>query len=158
MFSATVRFNLDPFDQFSDEEIWEVLTSVNMFEHVQSLPGKLQEMVAEGGDNFSAGQRQLVCIARAILRKPSVLVMDEATASIDSETDELIQRMIRTKFADCTVLTIAHRLNTIIDSTNVLIMDKGVAGEFGPPQALLAKEGGLFKGLWDRHVRGGGAH
>ena len=157
MFSATVRFNLDPFDLYSDEEIWNVLRDVNMYDHVQSLPDKLQEQVAESGDNFSAGQRQLVCIARAILRKPAVLVMDEATASIDSETDELIQRMIRSKFADCTVLTIAHRLNTINDSTNLLIMDKGSAAEFGQPAELLAKTDGLFRSLWDRHINGGGA-
>lgn len=156
MFSATVRFNLDPFDEFSDEQVWEVLRSVNMIEHVQSLPNKLQELVAEGGDNFSAGQRQLICIARAILRKPKVLVMDEATASIDSETDAFIQTMIRTRFAECTVLTIAHRLHTIIDSTKVLVMDKGLVGEFDSPEVLLNKPNGQFKGLWERHVSEGG--
>lgn len=83
--------------------------------------------------------------------------MDEATASIDSETDAFIQTMIRSKFTDCTVLTIAHRLNTIIDSTRVLIMDSGYAGEYAPPDELLAKEDGLFRALWDRHVSGGGA-
>ena len=157
MFSASVRFNLDPFDEFSDEEVWEVLRSVNMADHIESMPEKLQEMVAEAGENFSAGQRQLICIARAILRKPKILVMDEATASIDSETDSLVQSMIRTKFADCTVLTIAHRLHTIIDSTKILVMDKGYVGEYESPESLLKKEDGLFKGLWDRHVSEGGA-
>jgi len=156
MFSATVRFNLDPFDLYSDEEVWSVLRDVNMENHVNTLPNKLQELVAEGGDNFSAGQRQLVCIARAILRKPRLLVLDEATASIDSETDELIQTMIRSKFKECTVLTIAHRLQTIYDADKILIMDQGVNGEYGPPQELLSREQGLFRSLWDRHVRSGG--
>jgi ATP-binding cassette subfamily C (CFTR/MRP) protein 1 len=154
MFSATVRFNVDPFDEFSDAEVWEVLRDVNMHEHVSSLPNKLQEMVAEGGDNFSAGQRQLVCIARAILRKPKILVMDEATASIDQSTDNFIQEMIRVKFRECTVLTIAHRLETIIDSTKVLVMDAGHVAEYDAPAVLLAKEAGEFKGLWDRHKKG----
>jgi len=157
MFSSTVRFNLDPFDEVTDDELWEVLRSVNMYDHIQSLPDKLSEMVAEGGDNFSAGQRQLICIARAILRKPKILVMDEATASIDRDTDAFIQTMIRTKFADCTVLTIAHRLHTIVDSTKILVMDKGYVGEYDTPEVLLGKPDGLFKGLWDRHVSESGA-
>lgn len=156
MFSASVRFNLDPFDQCTDEQVWGVLSDVNLTEHIQSLPNKLGEMVAEGGDNFSAGQRQLICIARALLRKPKILILDEATASIDSETDNFIQSMIREKFADCTVLTIAHRLHTIIDSTKILVMDSGLVGEYEPPEALLVKEGGLFKALWERHVAEGG--
>eukprot|EP01033_Poteriospumella_lacustris_P010428 gene10428-7414_t len=156
MFSASVRFNLDPFDEFSDEAVWEVLENVNMKDHVLSLPNKLEELVAEGGDNFSAGQRQLICIGRAILRKPKILVMDEATASIDADTDSFIQRMIRQKFKECTVLTIAHRLHTIIDSTKVLVMDGGVVGEFDAPETLLATENGQFKGLWERHVAEGG--
>ncbi len=157
MFSATVRFNLDPFNESSDAEVWQVLEDVNMKDHVLSLPKKLEEMVAEGGDNFSAGQRQLICIARAILRHPKILVLDEATASIDSETDAFIQQMIRSKFRDCTVLTIAHRLHTIVDSTKILVMDAGNVGEFDTPGVLLEKEGGLFRGLWERHVSEGGA-
>jgi ATP-binding cassette subfamily C (CFTR/MRP) protein 1 len=154
MFSATVRFNVDPFDEFSDSEVWDVLRLVDIYDHIQSLPNKLQEMVAEGGDNFSAGQRQLVCIARAILRRPKILVMDEATASIDQATDNFIQEMIRVQFRECTVLTIAHRLETIIDSTKVLVMDAGHVAEYDRPEVLLAKEGGEFKGLWDRHKKG----
>jgi ABC-type multidrug transport system fused ATPase/permease subunit len=99
---------------------------------------------------------QLICIGRALLRKPVILVLDEATASVDSETDNLIQNMIRTKFSECTVLTIAHRLNTIIDSTKVLVMDAGKVAEFGPPEELLAVSNGHFKSLWDNHVASGG--
>lgn len=93
-----------------------MLEGVNMKDHVLSLPNRLDEDVAEGGDNFSVGQRQLICIGRAILRKPKILVLDEATASIDNENDNMIQQMVRQLFKQCTVLTIAHRLNTIIDS------------------------------------------
>lgn len=93
-----------------------MLERVNMKDHVMSLPNKLLHAVAEGGENFSVGQRQLICIGRAILRKPKILILDEATASIDNENDNHIQRMVREQFEKCTVLTIAHRLNTIIDS------------------------------------------
>ncbi len=158
MFSASVRFNLDPFDEHTDEAIWAVLSDVNMKEHVLSLPSQLQEQVAEGGDNFSAGQRQLICIGRALLRKPRILIMDEATASIDPETDNFIQKMIRQKFENVTMLTIAHRLHTIIDSTRVLVMDAGHVGEYDVPEVLLNKENGLFKGLWERHKGEGGDH
>ena len=99
--------------------------------------------------------RQLICIARAILRKPKILVLDEATASIDNETDVMIQGMIRTKFADCTVLTIAHRLHTIIDSSKILVMDKGFVGEFDTPDVLLTNSSGIFKTLWERHLADG---
>ena len=101
MFSASVRFNLDPFNDHSDDEIWRALEKCQMHDHISSLPGKLSEEVAEGGNNFSAGQRQLICIARALLRKPKILVLDEATASIDNDTDTLIQTMVRSSFEEC---------------------------------------------------------
>ena len=153
IFSASVRFNLDPFEAYSDLQIWSVLESVDMKEHVMSLPNKLSEDVAEGGDNFSTGQRQLICIARALLRTPKILVLDEATASIDNETDLMIQAMVRVNFKQCTVLTIAHRLNTIIDSDEIIVMEAGFLAEMGPPEQLLANEGGPFKSLWDRHQK-----
>ncbi len=156
MFSTSVRFNLDPFGEYTDEAIWDALDNVDMKQFVLDLPNQLQEQVAEGGANISVGQRQLICIGRALLRKPRILIMDEATASIDPETDNFIQKMIRQKFENVTMLTIAHRLHTIIDSTRVLVMDAGHVGEYDVPEVLLSKEGGLFKGLWDRHVGEGG--
>ena len=119
--------------------------------YITSLPNQLKEEVAEGGENFSAGQRQLICISRALLRKPKILVLDEATASIDNETDELIQRLVRVSFKNCTVLTIAHRLNTIIDSDRVMVLDQGNMMEFDSPDALLSNPTGMFRALWDRH-------
>ena len=150
MFSASVRYNLDPLDDHTDEEIWSALDEVNMKESVNSLPEKLNEAVTEGGENFSAGQRQLICIARVLLKQPRILVMDEATASIDNETDKMIQVMIRNKFNDSTLLTIAHRLHTIIDSDQIMVLDNGVAMEIDKPRNLLNK-GGLFYELWERH-------
>jgi ABC-type multidrug transport system fused ATPase/permease subunit len=160
LFSASVRFNLDPFNEHTDADIWGALHSVDMRGHVLSLPDKLNEEVAEGGDNFSTGQRQLVCIARALLRKPKILVLDEATASIDNQTDEMIQQTVRENFKDCTVLTIAHRLHTIMDSDRIIVLDSGFISEIGSPSDLLATQGGDFRSLWDRHQKsheGGGS-
>jgi ABC-type multidrug transport system fused ATPase/permease subunit len=151
LFSSSVRFNLDPFDSYTDAEIWQALENVNMRTNIEALPSKLQEVVAEAGENFSAGERQLLCIARAILRKPKILVLDEATASVDNETDALIQQTIRTQFKDCTILTIAHRLHTIVDSDRIMVMDKGLLAEMEDPHALIAKPDGLFAALWKQH-------
>ncbi|XP_035434176.2 multidrug resistance-associated protein 1 [Spodoptera frugiperda] len=144
LFSGTLRMNLDPFETFSDEDIWRALEYAHLKPFVQGLPAGLRHEVSEGGENLSVGQRQLVCLARALLRKTPLLVLDEATAAVDLETDELIQKTIRSEFASCTVLTIAHRLNTIMDSTKVMVLDKGQLVEFAPPEQLLKDKNSLF--------------
>nr|XP_055195491.1 multidrug resistance-associated protein 1 isoform X2 [Nyctereutes procyonoides] len=141
LFSGSLRMNLDPFSQYSDEEVWTSLELAHLKDFVSGLPDKLNQECAEGGENLSVGQRQLVCLARALLRKTKILVLDEATAAVDLETDDLIQSTIRTQFDDCTVLTIAHRLNTIMDYTRVIVLDKGEIRECGQPSELLQQRG-----------------
>ncbi|XP_029456115.1 canalicular multispecific organic anion transporter 2 isoform X2 [Rhinatrema bivittatum] len=146
LFSGTLRMNLDPFDKYSDDDIWMALELAHLKKFVNNQPSKLNYECSEGGENLSVGQRQLVCLARALLRKTRILVLDEATAAVDLETDDLIQMTIRTQFEDCTVLTIAHRLNTIMDYTRVLVLDKGRIAEFDTPINLLAIKG-IFYGM-----------
>lgn len=144
LFSGTMRKNLDPFDEYPDIELWKALEEVELKQAVADLDGGLNGKMSEGGSNFSVGQRQLVCLARAIIRKNKILVLDEATANVDPQTDSLIQTTIRNKFADCTVLTIAHRLYTVMDSDKVLVMDGGTMVEFDHPYVLLKNPTGYF--------------
>jgi ABC-type multidrug transport system fused ATPase/permease subunit len=135
---------------YPDEAVWEVLDRIGMKEYVESLgEEKLSAPVTENGENLSVGQRQLVCLGRAILMKPRILVMDEATASVDGEADKLIQKSIKTYFADTTVLSIAHRLNTIADFDRVLVLQEGEMIEFDSPHELLSREDSLFSQLAD---------
>ncbi|XP_074600383.1 ATP-binding cassette sub-family C member 4-like [Brevipalpus obovatus] len=147
IFSGTIRSNLDPFNEHKDSDLWEALEDVQLKEKVSELSGDLEHEIREGGDNFSVGQRQLICLARALLRNNKILVIDEATANVDQNTDHLIQQTIRTKFANCTVLTIAHRLNTIIDFDRILVLDAGRVIEFDEPHILLGKTDSIFSDL-----------
>uniref|UniRef100_A0AAZ3S2E9 ABC-type glutathione-S-conjugate transporter n=1 Tax=Oncorhynchus tshawytscha TaxID=74940 RepID=A0AAZ3S2E9_ONCTS len=144
LFSGSLRMNLDPFDGYSDEEVWRALELSHLKSFVSCLPDKLNHECSEGGENLSLGQRQLVCLARALLRKTKILVLDEATAAVDLETDNLIQSTIRTQFDDCTVLTIAHRLNTIMDYTRVIVMDRGLITEMDSPSNLISERGQFY--------------
>jgi ABC-type multidrug transport system fused ATPase/permease subunit len=144
VFAGSIRTNLDPFDFFSDEDIMEALQLVRFPGHQRG--NLLSQSVEEGGANFSAGEKQLLCLARALLVNPRLLVLDEATSSVDGKTDEFVQQMLRTKFPDTTLLTIAHRLNTIIDYDVVIVMDKGKVVEFGSPRELLELNG-VFAGM-----------
>ncbi|KAG6458673.1 hypothetical protein O3G_MSEX010994 [Manduca sexta] len=140
LFSASLRYNMDPFDKYSDAEIWKALEEVELKNSVTSLSAS----VASGGSNFSAGQRQLLCLGRAALARNKLLVLDEATANVDPNTDALIQKSIRKHFTDCTVITVAHRLHTVADSDRVVVMEAGTIVECGHPHELLQNPEGHF--------------
>ncbi|XP_055086826.1 ATP-binding cassette sub-family C member 4-like isoform X2 [Periophthalmus magnuspinnatus] len=155
LFTGTMRKNLDPFSQHTDEDLWNALQEVQMKVVVEELPSKLETLLSEAGANFSVGQRQLVCLARAILRKNRILIIDEATANVDPRTDSLIQQTIRDKFQECTVLTIAHRLHTIIDCDKILVLDAGRIQEYDEPHVLLQNHHSLLYQMVQQTGRAG---
>ncbi|XP_065897567.1 ATP-binding cassette sub-family C member 4-like isoform X2 [Dysidea avara] len=150
LFSGSVRYNLDPFKEHRDDQLWNALEEVQLKDVVSSLDKGLDAEVSEGGSNFSVGQRQLMCLARALLRKNKILVIDEATANVDLITDGIIQEMIRSKFNHCTILTIAHRLETIMDSDRILVLSSGKVIEFDTPFNLVQSPQSVFRSMVDK--------
>ncbi|KAK9147331.1 hypothetical protein Scep_006088 [Stephania cephalantha] len=144
LFNGSVRYNLDPLLQHTDAEIWEVIGKCQLQEAIQEKEGGLDALVVEDGSNWSMGQRQLFCLGRALLRRSRILVLDEATASIDNATDSTLQKTIRTEFKDCTVITVAHRIPTVMDCTRVLAISDGKLVEYDDPMKLMKSEGSLF--------------
>uniref|UniRef100_A0A2P2JCN5 ABC-type xenobiotic transporter n=1 Tax=Rhizophora mucronata TaxID=61149 RepID=A0A2P2JCN5_RHIMU len=147
MFEGTVRGNLDTLEQYSENEIWEALDKSQLGDLVRAKDKKLDAAVVENGENWSMGQRQLFCLGRALLKKSSILVLDEATASVDSATDAVIQKIIGQEFKDRTVVTIAHRIHTVIDSDLVLVLSDGRIAEYDTPARLLERDGSFFSKL-----------
>uniref|UniRef100_A0A8C3KTC7 ATP binding cassette subfamily C member 8 n=1 Tax=Chrysolophus pictus TaxID=9089 RepID=A0A8C3KTC7_CHRPC len=144
LFSGTIRFNLDPEKKCTDSMLWEALEIAQLKHVVKALPGGLDAIVTEGGENFSQGQRQLFCLARAFVRKTSIFIMDEATASIDMATENILQKVVMTAFADRTVVTIAHRVHTILNADLVIVMKRGLILEYDKPEVLLEQEDSVF--------------
>ncbi|KAG1687443.1 Canalicular multispecific organic anion transporter 1 [Nymphon striatum] len=144
IFSGTLKQNIDPFEEYDELDIWRALKQSHMKSFVSSLKDGLQFQVCEDGTNLSVGQRQLMCMTRALLRKTKILILDEATAAVDVETDKIIQETIRNEFKECTILTIAHRLNTIMDSSRVMVLEHGEIAEFDSPSRLLMNKDTIF--------------
>ncbi|EXC02962.1 ABC transporter C family member 10 [Morus notabilis] len=159
LFNGSVRYNLDPLSQYTDHEIWEVLEKCQLREAIQEKEKGLDSLVVEEGTNWSMGQRQLFCLGRALLKRSQILVLDEATASMDNTTDAILQRTIRREFADCTVITVAHRIPTVMDCSKVLALSDGKLVEYDEPSKLMNNEGSLFgklvKEYWSRAVNAG---
>lgn len=147
LFEGTLKGNLDPFNIFEEQTIWKALEEVQLKSKVEMIPKQLDFSIGEFGAGFSVGERQLICLARALLQNCKILLMDEATANVDFKTDQLIQQVIRYKFTNCTVLTIAHRINTIMDYDTVIVMDNGHVVEHDTPAVLAGKADGIFRRL-----------
>ncbi|OAY77163.1 ABC transporter C family member 14 [Ananas comosus] len=139
LFEGTIRSNIDPIGQYSDDEIWQALERCQLKDAVASKPEKLDALVVDNGENWSVGQRQLICLGRVILKRSRILFMDEATASVDSQTDAVIQKIIREDFSACTIISIAHRIPTVMDCDRVLVIDAGLAKEFDKPSNLIER-------------------
>ncbi|XP_041893105.1 ATP-binding cassette sub-family C member 6-like isoform X2 [Corvus kubaryi] len=145
LFSGSLRMNLDPLNQYTDADIWTALELTQLKNFVADLPEQLEYKCTDQGENLSTGQKQLVCLARALLRKATILVLDEATAAVDVETDVQIQSMLRTEFRDSTVLTITHRVNTLLDCDRILVLENGRIAEFDTPEHLIAQKGLFYR-------------
>ncbi|KAG6965910.1 hypothetical protein JG688_00006996 [Phytophthora aleatoria] len=150
LYSGSLRDNLDPFGDYTDEAIWSVLQQVHLAAAVTKWGTGLDFVVSERGDNLSVGQRQLLCIGRALLKDSRIVVLDEATANVDTATDRLIQATIQDTFAGKTVLIIAHRINTILHCNKIAVMDAGRVAEFGSPSSLLQQPDSIFASLANR--------
>ncbi|KAJ0602528.1 putative ABC-type xenobiotic transporter [Helianthus annuus] len=155
LFTGSIRYNLDPLSEHSDQEIWKVLEKCQLREVIQDKKEGLDSLVVQDGSNWSLGQRQLFCLGRALLKRRKILVLDEATASIDNATDTIIQKTIREEFKDCTVITVAHRIPTVVDCTMVLVMKDGKVMEYDKPVTLMNEPASLFAQLvneyWSQH-------
>ncbi|NWW67276.1 MRP6 protein, partial [Ifrita kowaldi] len=145
LFSGSLRMNLDPLNQYTDTDIWTALELTQLKNFVADLPEQLEYKCTDQGENLSTGQKQLVCLARALLRKAKILILDEATAAVDLETDAQIQSMLRTQFRDSTVLTIAHRVSTVLDCDRILVLENGLIAEFDTPEHLIAQKGLFYR-------------
>ncbi|XP_010830909.1 PREDICTED: multidrug resistance-associated protein 4-like, partial [Bison bison bison] len=144
LFIGTMKKNLDPFKEHKEEDLWSALEEVQLKETIQGLPGKMDTELAESGSNLSVGQRQLLCLARAILRKSRILIMDEATSNVDPRTDELIQKIIHGTLVRCTVLTITNRLSSVVDSNRIMVLDSGKLEEYDKPHILMHNKNSLL--------------
>lgn len=144
LFKGTLRNYLDPFGDFSDDELWASVRQVGLLDRITIEPKRLECQVEDHGENFSVGERQMLCMGRALLRHSRIVIFDEATAAMDHTTDQLLQGVIRTAFAQATVLTIAHRLDTVLDSDRVLVLENGRVADFAPPKKLIERGDGPF--------------
>jgi len=150
MFLGTVRYNLDPAGLHSDSELWNAVRLVGLKSTIENMENKLDGNIAEEGGNLSQGQKQLFCVARAILRGSKIVLLDEATASVDVDSDQKLQSVLRTVFAECTMLTVAHRIHTIADSTRIMVLDKGRVSEFDSPQMLMRNPESIYRSLVEK--------
>lgn len=150
IFSGTIRFAIDPWSHCqSDAELWAVLEAVDMANFVRAFPGQLDGRLDENASSLSVGERQLICVARALLKKSRIVLLDESTASVDAHSDVVVQRAVDDGFKDATIFVIAHRLHTIIQSDLIVVMEQGRLKEAGSPSELLQMKQGGFKAMWD---------
>ena len=147
LFSGTIRSNIDPFNVHDDEKVYSALKSFHLYNFVSSLESGILHQLTQGGDNLSVGQRQLLCLARAVLRNNQILVLDEATAALDVKTDDLIQETIKEEFKNNTIISIAHRMDTIMDYDRIMVLDKGTVVELDTIEELFKNEDGIFHSM-----------